>query len=100
MRRWGRWTYDDARLELIHDNGCRRIDLNTCTSAGPILDTIAQIAGKPRDEQPAEDVGDLVLALNELLQLQQWVCGGGDERTVINAAAVIRLNAECLEMMN
>ena len=74
---WGRWHFNRERLELCLAPGEQSeypIDLETCTTSEAVLDWIAQVAN--RNLVTHEDVGQLVRALDELLGLQDALCGG------------------------
>lgn len=70
---WGSWTYDAKRLALTYldrrnKNWSYEVDLEKCEIASEVLDWIAQLKGKTWIT--AEDIGNLVLALDDLLHLQ------------------------------
>jgi len=87
-RRWGPWLYDERALSLVFDPRNEReaggetaylardydIDLRRCRDSHQVLDWIAQIANKTW-ASPAT-IGYLVRALNDLLGLQAFMCGG------------------------
>src|SRR5688500_12347552 len=102
MKRWGSWKFDASQFELVHDSGCVHIDLERCNSSAEVLDVIAQQAGKSRECLPAEDIGDLVIAFNELLRLQANVCSCGRDKRVTDVKALIERNLfdEALEAVN
>ena len=77
--RCGPWRYKRSNLTLVHDRGYE-VDLERCTDSAHILDWIAQIAVKQVHSD--EDLGHFVRALNELLRLQQNVCGQGINKTI------------------
>lgn len=74
---WGPWTYD-ATSRVLDYRGSYPIDLDRLTGSAKVLDIIAQVAGK--EWGTAEVVGWLVIALNELFDLQAHMCGSGRSR--------------------
>jgi len=79
--RWGRWILDAESQSLcLADEVSLRfchIPLSMCNSSAEILDWIAKIQEKTWAN--SQDVGDLVEALNDLLDLQRNFCGAGIE---------------------
>ena len=78
--RWGRWELEEETLELVWRYrpgqklaGDYEIDLERCRNAVDMLDWLAQLAGKAWCSP--EDLGHLLLALDELFDLQGTVCG-------------------------
>lgn len=69
---WGRWRYDSKRLVLEYYNKDSsmgyEVDLEDCDTASEVLDWIASLNNK--SWTTVEDIGNLVLALNDLLYLQ------------------------------
>jgi hypothetical protein len=63
---WGNWRLETASLELMH-----------ATDEYQILDWIFQINKKPREVYPAQDLADLLQALQDILDPQANLCGGG-----------------------
>ena len=82
---WGRWTYHPENLTLVihgrglHGTGAYDIDLERCTSSAGILDWICQLSHK--GWTTPEDLGYLVLALDNLLHPQANACSGGVNKT-------------------
>jgi hypothetical protein len=74
---WGNWRLETASLELMHATDEYRIDLERMNSAAQILDWIFQINKKPREVYPAQDLADLLQALQDILDPQANLCGGG-----------------------
>lgn len=94
-RWWGQWYFDSATLTLAHiddTGGCRYwIDLSALTSTAAALDWVVQISQKRWASRA--DIGDLVEALDDLLDMQQTMCGGamtGTPARTLNAAAYLR----------
>jgi hypothetical protein len=81
---WGPWKYDPTDHTLEHADGYW-VSLVGPDAFGPIndsataLDVIAQVAGKT-GRFSASDVGHLVRALDELLDLQASFCGMGRDK--------------------
>jgi hypothetical protein len=85
---WGPWRYEPRIRTLTTTQPYPyEIDLDTCTDSAHVLDWIAQVAGK---NWKAEIVGDLAIALNELLRLQATMCGAGRNRTLDVRACLSR----------
>jgi hypothetical protein len=86
--KWGPWVYDPNTLELVAKmprnwssaDRERAVSLANCRDSAGVLDEIAQIAKKAW--APPELVGGLVIALNDLISLQQNVCGGGHDKSI------------------
>jgi hypothetical protein len=71
------WKYDEKVKTLTHVVEGYEVDLNRCQNSPEALDWIAQVAGKSW-ATPAV-IGGLVLALDEVLNLQGSLCGSGVE---------------------
>lgn len=65
----GKWRYRPENYTLTHSKYKYEIDIESCTSSEEILDWIFQIAGKTW--ATPSDIGNLVNALNALLDVQQ-----------------------------
>jgi len=76
--RWGKWRFRPDNLTVEHDDGYY-IDLERMHNSAGVLDWIAQVAGKEL-RFTAADVGHLVRALDELIELQAHVCSFGKDR--------------------
>jgi len=80
--RWGRWILDveGQSLCLMDEESlmCCCVPLHMCNTSAEILDWISQIQHKTRI-RPL-DLGNLVEALDDLLDLQRNFCGAGIER--------------------
>lgn len=80
-RTWGPWSYERPQVLVIRDNAGRwlyEVDLERCRTAAAILDWIAQVAAKQWEPAPAsraEVIGYLVLALDEVIEIQANVPG-------------------------
>jgi hypothetical protein len=79
---WGAWSlnHTDLTLEFERDGHSYWCDLEDMTDSAQALDWIAQVAGKTW--ATAEDVGNLVLAINELLRPQSRLCSDGAHQTI------------------
>lgn len=71
--RWGKWRLEIRSMLLVHEDGYD-IPVDEMTTSAAVLDWIAQVAGKTL-RYTAEDVGHLVRALDEILDLQASLCG-------------------------
>ena len=86
---WGRWQYNQGNLTLKYIDPEQApegafhyyVNLDECGTSADILDWVVQIAEK--EWASPEDIGHLVLALNEL--------AGGLQGKVINQVSTIRL---------
>ena len=78
-RTWGRWKLDTDTLELIYrdDRGrCRYpIDLERMGTSAAMLDWIIQLHKK--NWTSAEDIGDLIAALQDIFDPQGRLCSFG-----------------------
>lgn len=70
-----------ARTSRSCTIGGYEVDLEGCTDSVKVLDWIAQIASKQIHSD--EDVGQFVRALDDLLRLQQQLCGQGIGKTIL-----------------
>lgn len=84
---WGPWRLDTSTLELVHEEGYR-VDLEDCTDSAETLDWIAQIAGKGWGTPAC--VGYLVVALDDLLNMQATLCSLGQSLTLPNPGECVR----------
>jgi hypothetical protein len=79
---WGRWRYQFSNLTLNlmkEDKLIYGVDLERCNDSAQILNWIVQVAEKAF--VTPEDIGYLVLALNDLShRLQSKVCGTGKNK--------------------
>jgi hypothetical protein len=84
--KFGRWTINQSRLTLAHDEGYE-IDLEEMTCSAEMLDWIFQINAKAW--ATIDDLGQLVKALNEIFHPQRNLCGfGADHR--LDATAFLK----------
>jgi hypothetical protein len=74
---WGNWWYDQKNKVLEHKTSRYYVILKQCVNSANVLDWIAQI--KNKTWASAKDLGDLVTALDDLLDLQGNICGGGND---------------------
>ena len=66
--RWGGWTFDSTWLVLVNDDcSYYEIPLAECASPEDVLDWLVQV----RDRYSPEQLGHLVLALNDLLGFRE-----------------------------
>lgn len=99
LKRLQHWRYDPARLVLVHSHPHSydyEVDPELCTTAAQALDRIAQVAGKTW--ATSECVGELVTALNLLLELQANLCPFGQARRA-DAAAILRARHDELGLL-
>ena len=92
---WGSWSFKPESLVLVCEAAEAKgyeVDLERCTTSAEMLDWLCQVAEK--DWATAELVGNLVLALNDLLRPNASVCSMGvegepieDVRKAIKAAS-------------
>ena len=95
-KRWGPWSFKRSNLTLVHDDGYE-VDVERCTNSAQTLDWIAQIANKKT--HTVESVGHFVRAINDLLRLQETVCGSGVDHTIDVKKVLRRVCAEhCLTL--
>ncbi len=82
---WGKWLWNPKDTwismkrfyEPMDVEHSYQVDLTRCNSCAQILDWIAQISKK--EWTTAADIGYLVEALNDLIDLQGNFCSGGKE---------------------
>jgi hypothetical protein len=92
---WGLWRLDPTEPVIYPISPYRyEIDLETCTSCANVLDWIAQIAGKGwNDDDNARDIiGGLVVALDDILDLQSNLCGFGVAHRLTKASITKRVS--------
>jgi len=79
--KWGRWTFDTESLSLItktnNSGKLYYIPLTKCNSSAEILDWIGKLHEKKWTSN--KDIGDLVEALNDLINFQINFCGSETE---------------------
>lgn len=89
--KWGRWKLDLERLVLIdsHPSGYGyEIDIEKCTTSAEVLDWLAQMRTKTWVN--TEDLGDLIVAFDDILSLQATLCSGGEDCGPIDVAAIVQ----------
>lgn len=90
-RKWGHWHLRLETLELVYrnDSGFAEyvLDLEDCYDCASTMDWVAQVEDKEWTSEA--DVGALVSALNDLIGLQENLCGGSVDHR-IDPAKVIR----------
>jgi hypothetical protein len=78
---WGPWKYkrSNLTLEYVPQDGhwWYEVDLERCGTAAEMLDWIFQINGKDKDCCSVEDLGHLIVALDDLLNPQANICSFG-----------------------
>jgi hypothetical protein len=77
---WGQWVLTCGGTALRHKTARYEINLESCRDSASVLDWIAQVAGK--SWASAEDLGDLVLALDSIFHLQSKFCGFGKDHGI------------------
>ena len=85
--KWGPWFYDSAAYQVVGSFPAAGrhpreygIFLSSCRHSAEVLDWIAQFAKKAWTTP--EQIGQLVIILNDLIGLQENVCGGGHDKTI------------------
>ena len=87
--KWGPWSYDSdpKKNQLVGSFPAQGrqprtygVFLSQCRNSAEILDWIAQFAGKTWTTP--EQVGHLVIVLNDLIGFQRHVCGDGQDKTI------------------
>jgi hypothetical protein len=86
---WGNWRLDTGSLELVHAMDECRIDLERMNSATQMLDWIFQMNKKPRELYPAQDLADLLQALQDILDPRTNLCDGGASKR-LDATAYLK----------
>lgn len=72
---WGNWRYDARTMVVRHRLWNYEVDLESCTTSARTLDYIFQVASKTW--ATAKDLGDLVQAIDDLLDPQAHLCSFG-----------------------
>lgn len=96
---WGNWSLNerDCMLEYKDCKGDHyAVDLTECVSSPAVLNWIMQIAYKPISPQ---DIGHLVLAINDILRPQALLCGAHQERGPIEPRKVVDRMVQYKEWM-
>jgi len=84
LKQWGPWAY--------YEDGCLRSDgdqyeipVAGFNRSAAVLDWIAQVAA--RTSVTDEDLGQLVRAIDDLVDLQATLCGEGQDRSLEDPVA-------------
>ena len=77
---WGNWRYDAKRLVLTHVPHNYEIDLQDCSTSSKTLDWIFQMESKMW--MTHEDKGNLLDALDDLIDPQATLCSGGASKNL------------------
>ena len=92
-RKWGQWFYDSAADQVVGSFPAAgrhpreyASSLSSCRNSAAVLDWIAQFAKKAWTTP--EQIGHLVIILNDLIGFQENVCGGGHDKTIEPQAVV------------
>ena len=85
--KWGAWHCQMADQLLLHTTSGYVVDLTALSDSSSVLDIVVQVSIKRW--ATSEDIGDLVCALNGLLDLQRVACGQGQSRT-FNTVEILR----------
>lgn len=97
---WGRWIFNLEALSLItKDTKSDRtyyLPLSTCNSSSQILDWITNFLEK--DWTSNQDMGDLVQALNELLDFQMNFVGNGIDESRGNGSYAEKIIKQRLKL--
>lgn len=83
---WGNWRLEEEQFQLVHSIGYY-VDLAEMKDSANILDWIAQVSNK--SWATPEDVGHLVRAVDELMDLQANVCSSGSDGKLFNVKELI-----------
>jgi len=79
--KWGNWRFDAERLTLDYKPNGRwqyEIDLERCATGSQLCDWIFQVLGR----WPAQDMLDMLEALNTLLRPQKNLCSHGQNKRI------------------
>jgi hypothetical protein len=79
---WGQWVLIKKVRVLHHRRFHYEVYLDECQNSAQILDWVAQISRKGDDVFPKEDIGDLVRALDDILDLQGCICSCGHDKSI------------------
>jgi hypothetical protein len=75
---WGNWQYDAKVMVLTYLPEDYEIDLEQCTTSAKTMDRIFQLCNKTW--LSAKDGGDMLQALNDLLDPQANLCSFGQDK--------------------
>jgi hypothetical protein len=86
--RWGDWEFDRKNLTLTNRkwDWAYEVDLERFRTSAEALDWIFRLAGK---DISSESLGDLIRAVDFILEPQANLCGGGAEHGPIEPRAKI-----------
>ena len=84
---WGLWTFDEHNLVVRYTKNNYEVDLERCTTSAQALDWIAQITNKLWASP--DDVTDVIHALDDLIGLQENLCGFGKEHVFLDVREII-----------
>jgi hypothetical protein len=73
--RWGKWRFNREAMTLTHDEHDYEVDLERMQASAAVLDWIFQVSAK--NWATSEDIGDLVRALDLLVDPQATLCSRG-----------------------
>lgn len=70
--KYGSWLYDRTAKMLRHEQTGYEVDLERMGNSAAILDWICQVGHKRWVNK--EDIGWLVVAINDIVHPQYWAC--------------------------
>lgn len=88
---YGPWGYDSERVVLVYKAGTPdeyEVDPEECTTSAKTLDWIAQVSRKTWASP--SDIGNLVKALDDLLDMQANLCSFGNDKQIHDVRALIK----------
>ncbi|BEP54526.1 hypothetical protein GmRootV118_17700 [Variovorax sp. V118] len=83
--KWGNWTLDPKRNLLVHPH--YEVSLGEMKTNAVMMDWIFQIL--PKHWTTAEDIHELLTALDDIFIPQENLCGGGQDKQIDNPRALI-----------
>jgi hypothetical protein len=75
---WGNWQYNAKAMVLTYLPNDYQIDLEECTTSAQTLDRIIQLCKKTW--MSITDIGNMIQALNDLLDPQANLCSSGQDK--------------------
>jgi hypothetical protein len=90
--KWGPWAFDEKHLVVRHDEHHYEVPIGECRESAHALDWIAQVASKTWATDA--DVGSLVRAFDDLLDLQGLFCGAGRDAIAFDVRTRLRTRRE------
>jgi hypothetical protein len=86
---WGVWQLEKSNWTLVHtgEGSGYDVDLEDMNTTGQMLDWIFQVSEKSWATR--QDIGDLVEALDDIFNPQQYLCSGGANKTM-NASEFLK----------